>query len=469
MRRQWLSLLLVVVLLTSVGGAVYWFAGRAHGRSFPKHWDPRVASLVSFVEKERGLQFEHPVDVDFVAEAAFKQDVTTSEDSLTKEDRADIHTSETFLRALGLIDGDTDLFSEVNHAQSEGVLAYYDPDTKGITVRGTTLDVATRVTLVHEMTHVLQDQHFDLTALRTRDHDDESGTITALVEGDATAVENAYIDSLRPADRAAYERENSKLEADADFDGIPPVVRIMFGAPYEFGPALVQVIKADGGMTALNNAFRHPPTETENLFDPSTYIEHDEPEHVARPTLPSGAKKHDAGVFEPLTWYIMLSERIDAHEALRAADGWGGDAYVTYTTRTDKDCTQVRYRGETPKDTVEMHTALTDWVAALPSATASVRGEGATLLFQSCDPKTKAKVTTGKSLDAIALPIARVSIMGEVRDAGAPITMSACVADGVVDRSTVAQLNDPDGTFFAGREGQALVGQVAAACRAGSG
>ncbi len=467
-RRQWWSLLVVVVLLASIGGAAYWFTTRDDGPSFPEEWDTRVASLVSFVEDERGLQFEHPVEVEFLSEATFKQRVTTSEASLTKDDRADIHNSETFLRALGLIDGDTDLFAEVNRTQSEGVLAFYDPDTKQITVRGTKLDMATRVTLVHELTHALQDQNFDLDALQELDHDDESGTIRALVEGDATEVENAYIDSLSSADRAAYERQNADAQDDADFDGIPPVVRIMFGAPYDFGPTLVEVIKADGGMAALNDAFEHPPTEAENLFDPTTYIEHDTPEHVTPPRLPAGAKEHDSGSFEPFAWYIMLSERLDAHEALRAVDGWGGDAYVTYTTRSGKDCTQVRYRGEQASDTIEMQQALTDWVAALPAATASVRSQGTTLLFQSCDPGPNAKVATGKSLDAIGLPIARVGIVKELLVEGASLDMSACVADGVVDRSTLAQINDPDGTYFSSDAGQAFLVQVASVCRGNS-
>jgi hypothetical protein len=463
--RQFLSFMVVVVLLVSIAGSAFWFTTRRHGPSYPKHWDARVAPFVSFIERTRGLTFEHAVSVKFLSEAEFKKTVTTSDESLTKEDRADIRNSEAFLRALGLINGDTDLLAAVNKSQSEGVLAYYSPETKSITVRGTKLDVATRVTLVHEMTHALQDQHFDLTSLDRLDHNDESGAISALVEGDATEVENAYIDSLSKVDHAAYDRENAKSIDDADFDGVPSVVQIMFGAPYEFGPTLVQAIKADGGNAALDEAFRHPPTDEENIFDPTTYLEHDKPEHVTKPALPAGAKSHDSGAFEPLGWYVTLSERIDAHEALRAADGWGGDSYVTYTTRAGQDCTRVRYRGEQTSDTIEMQQALTDWVAALPAPTASVRNEGTTLLFESCDPGKHVKVTTGKSLDAIGLPLARVGILKELLHEGASIEMSSCVANGVVDQSTLAQVNDPDGAYFSSPEGQGRIVQIATACR----
>ena len=48
-------------------------------------------------------------------------------------------------------------------------LAFYDPRTQDVYVRGTdTTAPATRVTLAHELTHALQDQHFDLRALQRR-------------------------------------------------------------------------------------------------------------------------------------------------------------------------------------------------------------------------------------------------------------------------------------------------------------
>jgi hypothetical protein len=420
---------------------------------------------VSFVERTRGLHFEHPVTVDFVPESAFKRQVTTDEDELTDEEKTDLENSVAFLRSLGLVEGNVDLFDAMNQQTSEGVLAFYSPETKKITIRGTTLDVATRVTVVHEMTHALQDQHFDLTAMRKLDHDDESGAITALIEGDATDVENTYIDSLTKAEQREYRTENDRAVDGADFDGVPPVVRIMFGAPYQFGPALVSVLKAEDGQNAVDGAFHDPPTATEHIFNPASYIDDDQPEHVERPRLPSGAKKTDSGEFEPLGWYIMLSERIDAHEALRVADGWGGDEYVSYRTDDGDRCTQIRYRGETSRDTDAMHDALDEWLDALPTRFASVRDEGSTLLFESCDPGEKAHVATGRSLDAISLPTARSEILRELLESDAPIDVASCVANDIVDQATVEQLNDPTGGAFASPEGQQHIRDIVFACR----
>ena len=56
-------------------------------------------------------------------------------------------------------------------------------------MRGTDLsdDVDVRITLVHELTHALQDQHFDLTKLDEQvETSGQDFALTALVEGDAT-------------------------------------------------------------------------------------------------------------------------------------------------------------------------------------------------------------------------------------------------------------------------------------------
>ena len=83
-----------------------------------------------------------------------------------RSDEADLARSEAQLRAVGLVAGGVDLLDSVSDLQQSGVLAYYDPKRERITVRGKELDVARRVTLAHELTHALQDQHFDLESLQ---------------------------------------------------------------------------------------------------------------------------------------------------------------------------------------------------------------------------------------------------------------------------------------------------------------
>ena len=73
-------------------------------------------------------------------------------------------------------------------------------------MRGTDLtDVDVRITLVHELTHALQDQRFDLTRLDDAiETSGEDFALTALVEGDATSIEDDYLYSLPQAEQDAY-------------------------------------------------------------------------------------------------------------------------------------------------------------------------------------------------------------------------------------------------------------------------
>jgi hypothetical protein len=94
----------------------------------PSAWDPRAADLVGFVERERGLGFEHSVEVRFLPEADFRGEVTSEEADLSDEGDAEFTRQEAAARAFGLLGPDDDLFEQVNTVTGEGILAYYSPE-----------------------------------------------------------------------------------------------------------------------------------------------------------------------------------------------------------------------------------------------------------------------------------------------------------------------------------------------------
>ena len=180
----------------------------------PTKWDPRLRPIADEVAKLRKLDFEHPVAAEFLDDAAFEKKVTTDRGKLSKQDKRDLERSQAQLRAVGLIGADVDLFDAVGSLQTSGVLAYYDPKTKKITVKGTNLDdVATRVTVAHELTHALQDQHFDLQKLEQAAAADHGSTVLhTIAEGDAVRIENEYVKTLSEADQQAYQTQNAQTE-----------------------------------------------------------------------------------------------------------------------------------------------------------------------------------------------------------------------------------------------------------------
>ena len=69
-------------------------------------------------------------------------------------------------------------------------------------------------TLVHELTHVLQDQHFDLEA-KTKEVEDDSAASSAsdaLVEGDARRIESEWRNSLAQEAQAVVEALQEPVE-----------------------------------------------------------------------------------------------------------------------------------------------------------------------------------------------------------------------------------------------------------------
>ncbi|MGZ4784919.1 MAG: DUF6782 family putative metallopeptidase [Acidimicrobiales bacterium] len=448
-----------------LGGAAFYVGTRHEGPHYPKEWDPRVLDLVSFDEKERGLTFKHPVEIEFMTEDDFKAEVTTSDTDLSDEDKAQITQTEASFRALGLIGGDVDLFKAENDIQGGGTLAYYSPEDKKVRVRGTDLDVATRVTLAHELTHALQDQYYDLSRLQQMKSDGEATAFRALVEGDATVVENAYIDQLSATDSAAYDDQNEKQADTADYGNDPQVLVATFTSPYIIGPPFVEALKAKGGNNAINDALQDPPTSEAALLDIFTFLDKSSPTTVDTPTIADGDEHLDDGDFGATTWYLMLARRLDVHQAVKAVDGWGGDSYVTYSEADGRVCVRARYQGKTQADTDRMHESLQQWLSADPTEGSSVSAAGSYTELTSCDPGSSSQLEgDDRSMEAIEMLGLRLQVVSEAFKANATSSIAECSSNGLVDQLDLSDL-DPDADQEAiGAKVQAALTKAIQAC-----
>ncbi len=349
----------VALFLAGIGIAGWATFGRKSGPSYPDDWDPRVSDIAQFVQTDRGVLFDHPVDVDFLSEEEFKADVTTSQDDLSDEDRKSLDQNASLLRALGLAEGDIDLFDKQNQLSGEGTAAYYDPATERVRVRGTELTPEIKVTLAHELTHALQDQFVDLDQIESNLDEDEVSRYRAVVEGDATNVENAYAEKkLSASEHDQYVNQSQQSSDDVDFTGIPPAMVAFFEAPYAIGPSFDRIVKEERGSSGLNDALRNPPSSDAQLLEPRS-LPH-RPRTRRRSTSPTaGADREliDEGEFGAFDWYIMLASRLDPKRSLHLVDGWAGDSYRSYEGDNGA-CVTARFRGTITGATTDMATAL---------------------------------------------------------------------------------------------------------------
>ena len=321
-----------------------------------------VPQLQRFVERERALAFKAPVKATFLDDAAFRARVLRAD----AEDRKDVEKAQFVLRAMGLLDRDVDLVKAVESLLGVAVVGLYDPDTKDLVVRGAEPTAHVRVTLVHELTHALEDQHFDLKREGLGDEADVA--FRALKEGSALRVEEAYLRALSEA-----EQKQSQEEGEAQFrlvpPDVPPVVKQALAFPYAYGPDVVSSLLEAGGKARLDAAFADPPSSTEQVLEPSRYLRGDKPRPVPMPRADGPA--FDDGEIGQLFLVLMLRSELGLDAAVRAAKGWGGDRYVAWRDG-DRSCVRMDFVMDSPKETDELVKSLREWAAARKgSATAA--------------------------------------------------------------------------------------------------
>ena len=469
----WVFGLLVVLLL--VGGAVaanelLKLRKDDDGTDYPAAWDKRVLPYVKIAEKQRGLSFFHPIEVEFLSDADFEKEVTSDEEELTEEDRKEIEQDTGFLRALGLIEADVDLFDEVNRLTGGAVIGLYSFEDERIRIRGKKIDPAVKSTLVHELTHALQDQHFDIGKRQEEfDEDDTSSSaesaLRALIEGDASRVEANYRESLSAKQHAALDRAQAKSSrgSGAKTADVPGILKTLLGAPYALGEAMLGIAVKLSGNDAVDRLFREPPETEEHLLDPWTLIEdHQGAAKVSEPELEKDDDEFESGDFGALGWYVVLAERLPLLDALDAVDGWGGDSYVGFE-RDDVTCVRANYRADTERDLAEMEAALRTWVKAGPDGSASVELDGNQLIFESCDPGTASGTGRDASSDAVGLALTRTYASLNLLKGGVPEEASRCIANRFVHDFPWRELSKPG--FGSDAATESKVRRIALGCR----
>ena len=461
---RWIIAVSAVIVVALLGGTAY-LVTNTRSR-YPSKWDPRVAPIAGWVARTRNLTFEHPVEVQFLSAAEYKKASGGGGGDKVQSaaEKKQLDDTAAQFRALGLLEGEVDLGAASDVLSDSATLAFYSARTKIVYVRGTKLTPGLRVTLAHELTHVLQDQNVDLQRLDSLP-DSQAPVLRALAEGDAGRIEDRYIDEvLTAAERTALDDENANSVSEADkklIAKVPSVMTTLFGAPYRFGPELITYLEEDGGDAAIDAALKDPPTEAV-LFNPLIMGTSAAEAAKLDVKAPSGTEKIEDGEFGPTAWYLLLASRMAPQTALAATDGLGPDGYVVYREKK-KVCVRATAEGDTPGDLMQLGVALKAWVAKSAPGSATFEIVGSEAQLQACDPGTDAKASGTVTQGLLSLPIGRTQIYNEVVKSGATPKQATCVGQGVVDDLTLAQLNSQ--TFLASPLGQQALATIGTRCR----
>ena len=438
-------------------------------------WDANIAPLARAAEDLRDLKFRHAVPVEFLDDAAFRERITGDR---TSTDSEEIGRSQAELRALGLVAAGFDLERSASAFESTSALAYYSPKSQRIIVRGQPaaggLDVAHRVTLVHELTHALQDQHFDLEALRRRSRRaNTEAAFVAVVEGDASRIEGDYVATLSSPARAAYEQTQGAELGDAQRllreQQVPELVVALAEAPYALGTPLMATLVASHVRDGPNAPFLDPPKNDLALVDPSLGLSAGSRARVPAPRLRAGeqmAGRED--VLGAVGLFFVLASRLNVEQAFNAARQWGGDRLLAFR-RADSSCIRDNIVGRTAADTRAIQRALATWGDSLDTGTHDVSSNARVVSLESCQPDVGGSAGPKNSpLRALTFVATRSELLAQIERIGLPASTAKCAADRLV-RNPVFQpiLDTPLGatpSAAALRALQALTIKVTRAC-----
>ncbi|HYU35263.1 MAG TPA: hypothetical protein VEW48_24180 [Thermoanaerobaculia bacterium] len=317
----------------------------------PAGQQEHLRQLLHQAETWRGLRAKKEVRSRTLSEKDLAKEVAAS----LREDMppGELRSTEIALKTFGLIPESLDLATFLPRLLTQEIAGYYDPEKKSLSLvlregqvlggrekeAGLDPQRAEDMVLVHELTHALQDQYFDLTTFAKGDPMSDASTARqALAEGDATltmldALLGMPIEELPGADDLLAQAMGSSRDLAAAgsqelLAEAPPFIRETLLFSYSQGSRFCISVRQKGGQKLLDHAFRSdPPRSSEQILHPEKWHgRRDDPVAVELPDLAGalpGFAKVAEGEMGELAVRILLRDET-------AAAGWGGDRFAVY-------------------------------------------------------------------------------------------------------------------------------------------
>jgi len=191
-------------------------------------------------------------------------------------------------------------------------------------------------TLAHELTHILQEKYFQIKDTPTFDGGKAK---SALIEGDACLMEELYYSQYETPvlvlgmNSAMPEAEVQLTEVSASISD--SISRLNY-FPYEYGLKFARALYAKSGWMAVNQAYKDPPTTTEQIMHPEKYFTDEDTQEAKEPSImENGWQKIKDERFGEYFILVMLGSWISWNESEKAAEGWGGDDFNYYERGKD--------------------------------------------------------------------------------------------------------------------------------------
>jgi hypothetical protein len=324
----------------------------------------RIPSIKEDLVAMRQLEFKTDVPAQYQEQSDFQRFVGEEVAKAITPEKAEAIQSSMF--HIGLLATQIDLAKTLTDAMVSQAAAYYDPKQKKFFVvvvpnAATALDAFS----MHELTHALQDQHFDLENYLEPGgkmlDDDAANARKFVVEGEATFTMMVYamktmagmdpqevlgkgIGGLKLAlgiqaqmtveDFKKMTRdEKTGLSLDDEMqksldamDSIPPVILVPMMDAYIKGALSMVSAYEHGGWQAISDLYTNPPDSTEQvLHADKLYPKRDVPKKVTLASI-KGYTDVYANTIGELEWRIYFN-MWNKKDADKDSAGWDGDRF----------------------------------------------------------------------------------------------------------------------------------------------
>lgn len=362
------------------------------------------------IEDLRGLKFKNPVEIGIQNRDELREKMMEEFDKEMSDEKSE--SMKKVMVKFGLLPKDLELKKFMIDLMTEQIAGFYDPEEKSLfLIRGSEKKETSDdpndammaqlgasqddIVAVHELTHALQDQNWDLLTMPLEgvQNDDLITAQKALVEGEATYVMYDWLLQQRGMSldmlpegimEQAMGGSGGGMPGMEQMEKAPKIIRESLIFPYMGGLKYIMKTRksgggsktrvagepepeAEGGWAAIDQIYADLPASTEQILHPEKYApgNRDYPQAVALPDVAKLCgddwKVLDRNVMGELSTDVMFQEimNVKGSKTRKASGGWDGDQYVCFENGKTKEVALVWFTTwDSEEDAREFGTAM---------------------------------------------------------------------------------------------------------------
>ena len=340
--------------------------------------DALVDRTMARVEELRGEEFTDDVTVEVQSRQSFREDGMMAN---TPANGTFNRWNDVVWEALFVVGNDREAADAIDATVGGAVNGFYDPNEDRIVIISSSASApsVSELTLLHELTHAMQDQRHDLGAgTFGRETQDADLAADGVVEGEAVYIETRYEGRCEAGEWDCF--EDPRTGGNGGEPDSNPGLLFLLLQPYADGPAYIHETVDTEGWDGVDEQLREPPRTTSEIIhrepvEPPAVDVADEStagwERYPQQGVGGAEVAGEASIYV-MFWYQARAygaETIDPgsirdtsgefdryNYVSEPSEGWAGDELVPYR-RGDDDGYVWTTEWETPADAAEFRRA----------------------------------------------------------------------------------------------------------------